>query len=298
MIRIGRIVCPVDTSPFSARALRHASALASWYRAELTALAVLPPPVEALLASELPGAWPLDLRGLVELNEQELRSFVSKATGAPGTRIVTTRGPVVQEILRIATALTADLLVLGTHGHGGFDQLLLGSVTERVLRRAPCPVMTVPSLANGDPADVVEVKTIVCGIDFSDASARALDYARSVARRAGSRLVLLHALEWFAEAPQKLTGHFNVPEFRQALEHDARARLEALAQRDAGSPVETDIVVGYGKAYVELLRVAAEREADLVVLGVRGAGAVDLLLFGSTTEHVVRRARCPVLTVR
>ena len=220
------------------------------------------------------------------------------AIDAPVTTILTTMGPVVRQILEAAASLPADLIVLGTHGHSGFDHLLLGSVTERVLRRAPCPVLTVPHLANSDTAQIVKVQTILCGIDFSDASSHALEYT-PVARAGGGRSArALHALEWFAETPQRLTDHFNVPEFRHALERDARAQLEALVPPAARTWCETEVIVGHGKAYKELLRVAAEQEAGLIVLGVRGRGAVDLLLFGSTTQHVVRGATCPVLTVR
>ncbi len=298
MIRIERILCPVDASVFSARALRYAAALASWYRAELTALSVLPAPPQPSLGSEYPGGWPLETRELVARDEERLRGFVSMATGSPVTTVLTTMGPVVRQILEVAASLPADLIVLGTHGHSGFDHLLLGSVTEKVLRRAPCPVLTVPHLATDDTAQVVKVKTILCGIDFSDASAHALEYALSLGQEAGSRLVLVHALEWFAETPQRLTDHFNVPEFRQALERDAHAQLESLVPPAARTWCETEFVVGHGKAYKELLRVAAEQEAGLIVLGVRGRGAVDLLLFGSTTQHVVREATCAVLTVR
>lgn len=185
---------------------------------------------------------------------------------------------------------------MGTHGLSGFERLLLGSVTEKVLRKAPCPVLTVPRLATAGAAPSVTFKTIVCAVDFSEASRRALDYALSLAQEAGGRLLLLHALEGFPEPPS-LTAHFDVPEVRRAMTKDAQEQLETLVPENARAWCEVEAMVGHGKAYREVLRGAAERHADLIVLGVHGRGAVDLTLFGLTTQHVVRAATCPVLTV-
>jgi nucleotide-binding universal stress UspA family protein len=292
MIVVERILCPVDSSPFSQRALRYAAALASWYEAELTALSVRP--------RFLPPTAILPLTVGVDVDqpaEQVLRAFVSGAIGRDAAQVVTTEGPIVQEILRIGSELPADLIVMGTHGAGGFERLLLGSVTEKVLRKAPCPVLTVPRLASPEAAQTVTFQTIVCAVDFSPASARAFDYAISLAQETGGRVVLVHALEWFAENPPHLMAHFNVPEFRLLLEQDARRQLEELVSEVAPASCTAEMIVASGKASREVLRIAGERDADLIVLGVQGRGAIDLALFGSTTQHVVRGATCPVLTV-
>ena len=292
MIVVERILCPFDSSPFSERALRYAAALATWYQAELTALSVRPrflPPTTVLP--------PTESLAVDEAGEQELRAFVSGAIGADVAQVVTAEGPVVGEILRIAGELPADLIVMGTHGASGFERLLLGSVTEKVLRKAPCPVLTVPRLASPEAAQAVTFKTIVCAVDFSPASTRAFDYALSLAQEVGGRLVLVHALEWFAENPPHLTEHFNVPEFRLILEQDARKQLEELVPEVARTWCTAEMIVAHGKASREVLRIAAERNADLIVLGVQGRGTIDVTLFGSTAQHVVRGATCPVLTV-
>jgi nucleotide-binding universal stress UspA family protein len=210
---------------------------------------------------------------------------------------VTSDGPIVQEILRIAVELPADLIVMGTHGLSGFERLLLGSVTQKVLRKAPCPVLTVPRLTTGGAAHGVTFKTMVCAVDFSDASRRALDYAFSLAQEAGGRLLLLHALEGLPEARPALTAQFDVQKVRRGPAEDAQEHLEALVPDHARAWCEAEAIVRYGKAYREVLRVAADRHADLIVLGVQGRGAIDLTLFGSTTQHVIREATCPVLTV-
>jgi nucleotide-binding universal stress UspA family protein len=228
--------------------------------------------------------------------EERVRAFIQTVAGPSSAKVAVRDGSVAPEILQAARDLGSDLVVMGTHGRGGFEHWLLGSVAENVLRRATCPVLTVPrqmSEPNGDR--LVMFKSIVCAIDFSRDSQRALHYALSLAHAAAGRLILVHALEQFESEEPVVTAHFDVPEFRRGLERDARQRLE-----DMLSPrvwCETDVVVAHGKASREVLRVAQAYDADLIVLGVHGRNAVDLLLFGSTTQHVLHQARIPVLTV-
>jgi nucleotide-binding universal stress UspA family protein len=187
---------------------------------------------------------------------------------------------------------------MGTHGRGGFERWVLGSVTEKVLRKVGCPVMTIPPPFEGTRAPVA-FKRILCALDFSEASLNALRYALSLAQENDAELALLHAVEWLVEdQPGAEPPVFDVPEYRRYLERDARARLHRAVPEEARDwchPVE---LLGAGRAWKEILRVARERESQLIVMGVHGRSAVDLMLFGSTTHHVIRSACCPVLTIR
>jgi nucleotide-binding universal stress UspA family protein len=164
---------------------------------------------------------------------------------------------------------------------------------------ASCPVLTVPPAAAHAPATPrPPYRRILCPVDFSTTSERALRYGLSLAEEAKARLTVLHVLEWFPEQEIREHRHFNVPEYRRFLEEDARRRLAEAVPEEARAWCEPVERVECGKAYREILRVAGEEGSDLIVLGVHGRGAVDLLLFGSTANHVVRQAACPVLTVR
>ena len=102
----------------------------------------------------------------------------------------------VRHILARAAALPADLVVMGTHGRSGFERLVLGSVTEKVLRKAPCPVMAVPP-----PAVTVgklPYGRLLCPVDFSDSSEAALRFACSIAEEADARLTIVHVFDWQA----------------------------------------------------------------------------------------------------
>jgi nucleotide-binding universal stress UspA family protein len=135
-------------------------------------------------------------------------------------------------------------------------------------------------------------------VDFSDASLAALEHALKLAEESCAEITVLHVLEWLVEEePGARIAGFDVPEFRRYLEKDARERLLQVVPADARDWCRpTERVVG-GRPWREILRVAEEVRADLVVMGVRGRSPVDLALFGSTTHHVVRGAKCPVLVV-
>src|SRR5581483_11547948 len=111
---------------------------------------------------------------------------------------------VADEIRREADALHADLLAIGTHGRSGIDRLLLGSVTEKVLRSVTCPVLTVPHHASDPPAAPIVFKHILCAVDFSESSMQGLQYALSLAQETDAHLAVLHVMTYDleAEAPE------------------------------------------------------------------------------------------------
>ena len=200
--------------------------------------------------------------------------------------------------------MPSDLIVMGTHGRSGFERLVLGSVTEKVLRKAACPTLSVPRhVQDAVPAPPVLFRNILCAIDFSDCSINALNYAMSLAQEADARLTVLHALELLPEMPsgsiegvQAWPQH--VREYIAAVEQDRRERLQAVVPESVRAYCTAETVLASGTPYREILRVAAEQHSDLIVVGIHGRGATDLLFFGSTAQHVVRQATCPVLTLR
>lgn len=291
-----RILCPLDLSDFSTRAFEHGLVLAKWYGAEVVALHVF--------ASWMPpgnlGTYPVWMRQVPEAREQidrELRDQLQPAiTAGMDVPLVIREGDPAAEILAQARTMHANLIVLSTHGRSGFDRLALGSVTEKVLRKADCPVLVVP--AQVAPAPFAGYRRIVCAIDFSEHSRHALRVALSVAQRGGSSVTLVHVVEVEDDPEVAVNGETPLAALRRGRVETARAALRTLAAEHASPGRSIDELVRIGKAHGEILAVAAETGADLVVMGVRGRGAVDLTLFGSTTNQVVRRAPCAVLTVR
>jgi len=296
MTPIKRILCPVDFSEFSRHALDSAVAIARQQHAAITALYVIPPIQTTYPAIGL-GAYVPYVYTVDDLKEfqKTLERFVA-AVDYP-VAAVSVEAVVVDEILKRAADLPADLIVMGTHGRSGFDRLVLGSVAERVLVKAKCPVLTVPRRA----ADVAPLagrlfQNVVCPIDFSPSSLAALQYAEGLAR-AGANLRVLHVVERLPSwqlVPAMANGGSDDP---LVVMQQARERVHSVIP--AGRPPTGTVqeLVTEGDAGDEILRVAADSHADVIVMGAH-AGHAGLLGFGSTTHDVLRGATCPVLSIR
>ena len=303
MVYIKHVLCPVDFSEFSRHAFDRAVAFARSFGADVTVLHVLPVPstVPAVpYGPEGPGPFGFEAvdreRALAELSR-----FLATEhpMGVPLHHAVTESPSVQKEILLQTSRNAADVVVMGTHGRSGFDRFFLGSVAEKTLRTSPVPVLVVPPRT----PDVLPVgrdpfRRVLCAVDFSQDSARALEYAVSLARHAAGRLTLVHAIEPMPVAYDPMGGvNFDVAGYERAMEDSARAQLQKVAPDAAAAGAEIETLVTRGKAYKEILRVAAGQQADLIVLGVHGRNAFDRLVFGSTTEQILRRATCAVLAV-
>lgn len=298
MTAIKHILCPVDFSDYSSHSLAHATALARWYGATLTVLHVWPltpppPPYDELASAAL-----LMLPEQRQASLTRLQALVD-ALGTPRVEAnaLLEEGSPAQVIVDVARRTRADLLVLGTHGRSGFDRLVLGSVTEKILHKSPCPVLTVPRTIDGPALQRVTYARILCALDDARADNAAFTFAQSLARESTAELVLVHVVEPFPEPTLAEVGLSEAARETDLLSQQWKSALGALAApaQAAASPTRARVVSG--KPGSEILRVAADEHADLIVLGVRGRGAVDLWVFGSTASRVVRHASCPVLTV-
>ncbi len=297
MVSINRILCPVDFSDFSLDALRHGLALAQWYSAELTLLHVYQVS-QQLPVGGIPGSVPVFVEADPAVMAGNVRQFCAPLLASSGqnVEVLVRPGDPAREITAEAERLSVDLLILGTHGRSGFERLFLGSVTEKVLRSTRVPVLTIPPPVREPGAPLY--KTILCPLEFSDPSIRALEYAMSLAQEANARLILLHAIEdVLGDGSAQAFEHLSVQEYYQHLEQDAAMRLRAVVPDDARIWARPEERVVRGRAYREILKVVGDEGVDLVVMGVQGKGLVDRLMFGSTTHRVIREAGCPVLTL-
>ena len=295
MAQIKRILCPIDFSECSLRALHHGLALARWYDASITVLHVF---------TNVPN---LEVDG-VPLDDPDHKLLTNRMQVFAGAVLpdvpITFVARCVQEITTeiLAQAERADLVVIGSHGRSGFDRFFLGSVTEKVVRKSSSPVMVVPPDAPDAAGAGLKYGArphILCAIDFSEASLGALAYAVSLAEETEARLTLLHSIEVPAELYEStpVPEDFNIDQYHAAARAACLQRLRALVPPSARHNCQVETSVVEGVAYRQLLRLSAQQPTDLIVMGVRGRGAVDLLLFGSNTARVIRAATCPVLIV-
>lgn len=288
MLKIDRILCPVDFSDFSDRAYDYAQSLARHYDSKLFVQHVVP-----LIALDYPylsfsDAW-TELYNAVNAGaQQKLQELVKSRSwaGVPAEMVVAEGSPA-KGILEFASTKKVEMVVMGTHGRQGLDRLTMGSVTEKVLRKAPCPVLVVSKPEHGfvtgpGDEDPVHLRKILFCMDFSEHSDRALQYALSLAMEYEAELTLLHVLENAADAAQGPTP---------SLMH----QIEGSIPPEAHDWCTIKTVVRTGKPYHEITQLAREAPMELIVMGVRGRNVLDLTLFGSTTHRVIQSGVSPVL---
>ena len=297
MIQIQRILYPTDFSEASRHALDQAVAMAKWYGSRIIALHVIQTPFfpePPLLFAGMPEA-----RSVVsehQAREEELRAWLEPARRAGVTTdVIVDDGHAVSRILDRARSRGADLIVMGTHGLSGFERFILGSVAEKVLRKATCPVLTVPPASHTTAK--IPYARLLCPVDFSESSMAALRFACSIAKEAHTSLTILHVADLRPD-DDLLVQQFDTAEYRHLVAEDAHGRLEALVTDDVREACKTSTKIAYGKPYREILGTAEKEASDLIVMGVRGPSPLGPPLFGSTVNQVVRGASCPVLTLR
>ena len=281
-LSIHNILCPTDFSDFATSAFAESLRLARWFGAKVTVVHIMPFAVP--ITGDM-GYLPIPDESNDAAREAtlaELQRFVD-ATAHAGVAIgmLCREGDIGVEIRNIAQETGADLVVMGTHGRSGFKRLVLGSVTEALLNHPPAPVLTV----NRDlPRRKGLFRTVLCATDVSEWSLGTIGVALALADEGAKRLTVLNVIEHRVET----SGG--------ALQRAAVAALHELIPDEARRSYTIDERVAFGESDREILGVAAEEAADLVVLGTRGGGALGHL-FGSTVRRVVRDATCPVLVV-
>src|SRR5271169_3712228 len=299
MLEIKSIVCPVDFSEFSVRAYHHALSLAEHYRAKLVAQHIIELshyPYADYAASA--GDYENFCRAMLEGGKEQLREFVKMhSQGEIQPELVVSQGTAPDCILAFAQEQKTDLIVMGTHGRRGFDRLMLGTTTDRVMRRSACPVLAVSkappeslpansasgAAASEERHEVHRLNRIVFCTDFSENSERALNYAISATREYDAELTMLHVLEREDSARKEEIITTAAGQLDKLIPPEERKRLK----------IKTEVRVG--KSYQQIIQHAEEERIDLVVMAVRGRGALDLAVFGSTTYRVMQLGPCPVL---
>jgi len=281
MIALKRILVPHDLGDTSNEAMKYATALARMFGATLDVLHV------SHRIGAVPTELPFELDPGIEATMRErLRKFTSHDKATPDQELHVRFGTPHEEIIRFAEARQTDLIVMGTHGRGVVAHALMGSVAERVVRSAPCPIVTV----RNRPLEF-DTPNILVATDFGIASDTALTYGRTLAQTFGGRLELLHVMENpFLRAMVADPHTLEVAARRQLSE-----RLTATDLQTLGASASLEVSDDPAAAIVDY---AKRARIDFIVMGTHGRQSMERLFIGSVAEHVVRHASCPVLTVR
>ena len=278
----GLILCPTDFSDRAGLALRHARDLAKVWKSRLLVLYAnqfLPPPHFTSRQIE-------DLVRTLEKSKQSAReslvSYIQETIGddVESTALVIEDHPV-PAIVKAAEDYSADLIVMGTHGRSDINRVLMGSVTERILRETNRPVLTVRQKEGSTGESQLSIKTVLCPVNFTDVSKYALEHAVSVSMAFQAELVLLKVVE----SDERISDE----EINQQLCDWMPAGIrDHCRMRD---------LIRSGDASNQIISVAEEIDADLIVLGAQHKLLRDVTVIGTTTMRVTRHSPCAVLTV-
>jgi nucleotide-binding universal stress UspA family protein len=210
----------------------------------------------------------------------------------------TVRGfSVAEEILQYEKTISAEMIVMGTHGRGILSHFVLGSVAEKVVRYSSCPVITVNQF--GKSIDIGNnYKKILVPLDFSDYSKAGLKYGISLAKKFNAKIDILHVFESF---PPPLIYHYGASsqlQFNPEIKDRSTEVIENIVNEIDNDFKNYKSYVIEGKPNREIANHSQQEDTDLIVLSTRGLGTVQAFFIGSTADKVIRRAKCPVLAVK
>lgn len=284
------ILCPVNFSELSDLALKYAAAGARAFDAELVVLHATRFELPAYFTRAQSESLLRELRAQLAAAEDFLRRHVGNVLGpdidAIGVRFEVADAPPVEAILEAGQKHHVDLIVMGTHGRGDAKRLWLGSVAEHLVHRSEVPVFAVRQTQHrfidaGKPLAAPALRTILCPVNFTAPVRAALNHAAALARRFGAQLIAACVIEPGMQR-DATRAHRELAEW-----------LEELGVREC--PVRA--VTRKGRAAEEIVALAAESRADLVVLGAARERTLRTWIWGDTVEQVLRLAPAPVLVV-
>jgi len=288
------ILCPIDFSEASAGALRYAAAIAAHFATRLIVLSVEDPLLTEAVDLGTGIVWsPADC-------QREMEQFSAKTFGAESATLTALEyevavGTPAREILRVARERSCELIVISTHGLTGMRKLFFGSTTERVLRETTRPVLVTPPVDPG-PVSLEDARRlvgrIVVPVDLSPASLHQTQVAHGLAEALGVPMILVHVIE---PLKSRLAARLHIA----GIEADRRAAAEdGLSELMATVPlrVHREALVLYGDPAEELAKVARDRHAGLVLMGLHGTPLVGPRM-GSVTYRMLCHSRVLVLAL-
>jgi len=145
---------------------------------------------------------------------------------------------------------------------------------------------------------MIRVKTILFPTDFSETSQEAARYAISFAREFKAKVFVLHVVNEKIFTESSMPRVVSVEEMEREMTEEARKRLKTLVPAEEAEGLDWETVIRQGEPFIEIIRFAKDQDVDLIVIGTHGRSGFEHIIFGSTAEKVVRKAPCPVLSVR
>lgn len=288
MLNIKNILVPYDFSPGSSQALSYALNLVDRNDANLH-----------MVYAEVLHGQPFDSEKELPSDRKKIQTHLQKnAADLPEHRLVceVVHGvAVAPALLDYAEENDIDIIVMGTHGRRGVQRMFIGSVAEEMVRLATCPVLTIRQQKTQPEAQ--PISSILAPVDFSEHSREALHYARVLANSYGAG-TLHHVVEEILNPAFYGRGAHSGYELSPDIEDRAIKHLEHFYQNTQGPDVDVHFVALPGSAIPSIVHQAEDEGHDLIVMATHGRTGFEHFTMGSVAEKVVRRAPCPVFTVK
>ena len=284
MLVLDKVLVATDFSPVAQEALRHALGIASRCQADVSLVHVIDAALYGLAPDGIASAVECAERDADLLMKQLNREGI--ISGSPPELMITV-GPVWPTISNAIDEKCPGLLVLGTHGRSGLAKLFLGSVAERALREASCPVLTVGPHVRSSKVSGTKAKHFLVPTDLSPESTHALAYGMSLAKAEADDVTLLHVLNPHPGDPAKTAPSAS----------EVKNQLAKVLDQNSDAAAIVSPRVEFGAPAPTIVAVAEQMRSDLIVMGLR-AWSTDGAPMWRTAYEVVIHARCPVLSMK
>jgi nucleotide-binding universal stress UspA family protein len=296
-VHFKKILCATDFSDFSNHTINYGVALAKEFGSRLIVCHVID-----LSSVAIYGEFQLDPIGQQNRIMEDAKDQLEALTGSQPVdwEPMITVGKPADEILKTVEEKNIDLVISATRGRSGLKRLILGSVTERLMLTLPCPLLVLRSpghefVSTADQA--IKLKKILVGCDFSPDSDQAFKHGLSLAQEFEAELHLANVIETPVQTNLLKSESPAAEEVQEDYRHLLGQKLKDLVPEEARNWCAPHTSILEGQPYEELAQYAELNDIDMIVMGVRGHGLMKTLFLGSTTDRVVRRAPCPVLSV-
>ena len=285
------ILVPTDGSEHAIRAAEHARYLARAFDATVHVVSA----ADIQTAGGMFNAGGVDQQFIERIEGQNEEAIATTEAAFEGDVIETTvlRGKPADAILEYADEHGVDLISMGTHGRTGVSRYVAGSVTERVVRQASCPVLTSKAIERSELTN--DYGDVLIPTDGSDAASMAIDHGIDIAKKAGARVHAVNIID--AGAVTLTPGYSAPPEVTERFEAEGERATEEIATRAADIGLDVTTSVYEGLPARDLLDYADEHKIDLIAMATTGRTGLNRYLLGSTAERVIRHAKMPVLAI-
>lgn len=290
MFRLENVLFPVDFSSRCRGAARLLDGLHSKFKMNVTLAHVLPPPhMEYSMADLGGGVFQEYTKAREEQARKDLEYFLDEELKHYPIQRILLEGDPARQLVQYAQENQTDLIVMPTHGYGGFRRFMLGSVTAKVLHDADCAVLTGVHLEDVADLDRVDIRKVAVALDTGPVSEKVLQWACAFASRCEAQLEIIHV----TPSVDGMSGEYFVPNWRDRFAAEAGSRIADI-QKAVGTNVPVHISAGDPAA--EVCEMINKSKSDLLIIG-RGSSAG---VFGRIRAHsysIIRQSPCPVISV-